>query len=258
MAKRNQTVRIAFAVVAVAFLLTSACFCVFAAEPIDLSQKCSITFTMSYNGTPLTGSVLKIYRIASWAVHDGGYSFEWVSELADAGLDLRDKDSEVFARHVSMLIESRSFPAFSSMVGPSGKTTFSELDSGLYVVYQTEAPKGYEAINAFCVSLPILDEEGVHYNVQAAPKPRPEKTTVPSTVPSSDPDSPTPPDEIITEVSEPYDSDSPPIISMEDKLPQTGQLWWPTWMLGAFGAMLLGLGFLTRYLLRQNEEKTEV
>ena len=56
----------------------------------------------------------------------------------------------------------------------------------------------------------------------------------------------------------PHGPDAPPIISMEDKLPQTGQLWWPTWMLGAFGMMLLGLGIMIRFLMRQSAEESDI
>ena len=142
-----------------------------------------------------------------------------------------------------MLVESRSLPAITEQIGADGTVTFSNLDCGLYVVYQTEAAPGFEPINAFCVSLPMSFGDSFVYDVQASPKPRPEKPTTPA----------------VETTTQPVTTPEPvPGISMDDKLPQTGQLWWPTWMLGAFGFILLGLGILMRYLLRQSTEDADV
>lgn len=286
MTKRNRIGKVCLAAVVVLFVLMSTFTCTFAAVP-DFDRKCSITFTMAYNGEPISGGSLKMYRIASYAFMDNSYGYKWVPELEDCGLSFTRAGTEEFARRIFMLVETRSLPAMQKLIGKDGTVTFGNLDTGLYVVYQTEPPHGYEPINPFCVSLPMPLGDGGEdylYDVQASPKPRPEKPdptkptddTPPTggtpTTPSTNPTNPTNPDtpptnppehttlpgETTTYTTSVYEPESPPIISMEDKLPQTGQLWWPTWMLGAFGLILLGLGILMRFLLRQSAEDAEV
>ena len=110
MTKHNRICSICLAAVVVFLLLASSCMCAFAAVP-DFDRKCSITFTMAYNGSPISGGSLKMYRIAKWELMDNSYGFEWVPELADAGLPLSQAGTEDFARRVFMLVESRSLPA---------------------------------------------------------------------------------------------------------------------------------------------------
>ncbi len=282
MTKRNRIGKLCLAAVVALLVLMSTVMCAFAAAP-DFDRKCSITFTMAYNGEPISGGSLKMFRIAGYAYMDYSFGYVWVPELADAGLSFTDAGTEEFARRVFMLVESRSLPAVQKLIGKDGTVMFGNLDTGLYVVYQTEPAKGFEPINAFCVSMPLPygDDGDYVYDIQASPKPRPLKpdpTTPtddtpptggsPTTVPTSptNPDTPstnppehtTFPSDTTKSTTAVYEPDSPPIISMEDKLPQTGQLWWPTWMLGLFGLLLLGLGVLMRFLLRQSAEDSEV
>ena len=239
---KNRIENLCIAAAVTIFLVMSSCFCTFAAVP-DLQRKCSVTFSMVYNGEPVKGGNLKMYRIATWTVRNGAYDFKWTYELADAGLNLADKDSEVFARHVSMLIESRSLPAIERRIDKDGKASFSDLDCGLYVVYQTEAAQGFETINAFCMALPLLSDGNLLYDVQASPKPRPEKNSG-----VTEPDKT---NTLYTTTTVPHDNQE------QERLPQTGQLWWPAWMLGAVGVILFGIGIVLRIQSRETAEEQE-
>lgn len=284
MTRHNRIGKLCLAAAVTILLLVNMFACVFAVESPDFDRKCSITFTMAYDGKPLSGGSLKLYRIAYFVRMDYSYGYEWVPELADCGLSFSQAGTEEFARRIFMLVESRSLPAVQKLIGKDGTVTFGNLEAGLYVVYQTEPANGFEPINAFCVSLPMpYGNDGDYlYDIQASPKPRPIKPdptaptestpptggfpTTPSTEPTDPHTPPTNPPEYTTLPSDMttstttntttmHEPDSPPIISMEDKLPQTGQLWWPTWMLGIFGVLLLGLGVLMRLLLRQSAEE---
>lgn len=248
--RQNRIGKLCIAVAVTIFLVMSTCLCAFAAVP-DLTRKCSVTFNMAQNGTPIPGGSLKMYRIAAWTSKGGVYTFEWTKELADSGLDLNDYGSEVFARRIFMLVESRSLPAVSSEIGDDGVVTFSNLDSGLYVVYQTEPAKDYQPINAFCVSLPMSLGDTFVYDLQASPKPRPEK-----------------PDESYPDVTTPEEPTTNPYTQQtttpafdpgksDDRLPQTGQLWWPAWFIGGVGTVLLGFGLTLCVVSRRDPEDSE-
>lgn len=273
--RQNRIGKLCIAVAVTILLVMSSCLCAFAAVP-DLTRKCSVTFNMAQNGTPIPGGSLKMYRIAAWTSKGGAYTFEWTKELADSGLDLNDYGSEVFARRIFMLVESRSLPAVSSEIGDDGVVTFSNLDSGLYVVYQTEPAKGYQPINAFCVSLPMSLGDTFVYDLQASPKPRPEKpdesypdvTTPDVTTPGSPaPEEPTTvpgepttnPDEATTNPYTQQQTTTPAFDpgKSDDRLPQTGQLWWPAWFIGGVGTVLLGFGLTLCVVSRRDPEDSE-
>ena len=139
----NRIGKLCIAAAVMLFLVMHSCLCVFALVP-DLQRKCSVTFTMNYNGAPIEGGTLQMYRIATWTVRNGAYDFKWTYELSGAGLNLAEKNSETFARHVSMLVESLSLPAIERPVDANGKAVFDNLECGLYVVYQTQPPKQAE------------------------------------------------------------------------------------------------------------------
>ena len=291
---KNRIGKLCLAAAVAILLVLHCCVCAFALVP-DLQRKCSVTFTLNYNNVPVAGGNLKMYRIATWTVRNGAYDFKWVSELADAGLNLADKDSEVFARHVSMLVESLSLPAAEQQIGEDGKAVFSDLDCGLYVVYQTKNAAGYEPINAYCISLPMLVDGELAYDLRAAPKPRPERpshtdpgvttpeetthdvTTPGLTAPSETTPNVTTPDVTTPGVTTPGVTTPgltlpesttapsttnvaefiPPKNQEPERLPETGQLWWPAWLLGAVGLILFGLGLTLRILYRDNAEESE-
>lgn len=281
MAKHNRIAALCLAAAVMLLVLLNSFLPAAAAVTPDLQRKCSVLFTFTYREMPLVGGNLKMYRIADWTERNGAYDFTWVPELADAGLNLVDKDSEVFARHVSLLIESRSLPAIERAVNENGQAAFKNLDCGLYVVYQTQAPKGYEPINAYCISLPILLDGELAYDLRAAPKPRPEEITTKTqdeTKPDESTTGVTTPDVTkpgesttkesttkeyttsvrTTDVTDPTQTTTTaPSDKQNEILPSTGQLWWPAWLTGAVGAILFGFGFVLRVMYRESAEESE-
>lgn len=92
-------------------------------------------------------------------------------------------------------------------VGSDGYVEFSDLSPGQYLLVQLEAANGFLPMKPFCVSLPMWLEETLTYQIDAAPKLEP--------VPG-------------------------------EKLPQTGLLIWPAWVLLGTGALLVGIGAFAR------------
>mgnify|MGYP001120716428 FL=1 len=109
-------------------------------------------------------------------------------------------------------------PAFAK-ISEQGIVSFDALPLGLYLVVQTENSKGYEAINSFLVSLPMADESGWLYTVDATPKvgaptqevtpPEPETPSKPSEPDKpSEPEKPSEPDKP-TQPGTPDEPDNP-------------------------------------------------
>lgn len=142
---------------------------------------------------------------------------------------------------------------------------------GLYLVVQTENSKGYEAINSFLVSLPMADESGWLYTVDATPKvgaptqevtpPEPEKPSEPDkpTQPGTpdepdNPDMPVDPNDPNRPVSPgtpdnpvaPGNPDNPMAPGRPDgnALPQSGQLNWPIPFMACSGVLLFAVGWV--------------
>ena len=152
-------------------------------------------------------------------------------------------------------------------VTEKGYADFAKLPQGLYLVVQTKASHGYEAIKPFLVSIPLPDGNGWIYDVDATPKVGatiPETPDTPDTPEQPDnPDTPVSPDSPDTPVSpgtpdnpvspekpdnpvSPGKPDNPVSPATPDKpvLPQIGQLNWPVPVLACCGVLLFAVGWV--------------
>ena len=246
MRKFNRIAKLCLAAAITVLLIAVMCLNAFAAAP-DLQRKGSITFTMAYNSIPVPGGTLSLYRIATVMELAGDLHYNWVPELEDSGLLLSKRNTEVFADRISMLIDSRSLPSVTRTISGHGKVTFSDLPCGLYVIYQRTPAAGFEPINAFCISIPMLEDNEFVYDISGSPKPRPETTTTEITVTRVTVT--TPGSESTTSPEEPTTASH----EEDERLPQTGQLWWPAWLTGAIGLMMFGVGLSLRITTRQED-----
>lgn len=187
----------------------------------DPQRTGSLTFWMSFNGQPLEGGSLTLYRVGALSVTNGNAGFLPVKELED-GPDLTELNDPGLALELAALAQSRNLPGIREEI-LMGWVTFSPLEPGLYVVTQThaQATEGFDAIQPFLISLPRWENGSYVYDLTAAPKVPlvPEETPPPPTEPTTPP------------------PDDPPDI------PQTGQLNWPVPVLAVSGMTLFVLGW---------------
>lgn len=97
-------------------------------------------------------------------------------------------------------------PGTTRQVGTDGRIVYEDLEPGQYLLVQKAAAEGYLSMKPFCVSLPMSVGGELIYHIDASPK----LELVPS-----------------------------------EKLPQTGLLVWPAWVLLGAGAMLIGIGIFS-------------
>ena len=211
----------------IAVFLTALAATLFLTVPIsaqelpDPQRHGSLTLWMAFDGQPLNGGSLTLYRVGALSVTNGNAGFLPVKELED-GPDLTELNDPGLALELAALAQSRNLPGIREEI-LMGWVTFSPLEPGLYVVTQkhAQATEGFDAIQPFLITLPRWENGSYVYDLTAAPK-----------VPLVPEETPPPPSEPTTPPP-----DDPPDI------PQTGQLNWPVPVLAVSGMTLFVLGW---------------
>lgn len=184
--------------------------------PQDRSD-CSITVSVVYGSTQVTGGTLTAIRVGYVAEDDGNYYFcrEYDNEpLSDIGSASAPKELlDFYTAHK----KEYSFQEKTANV-TNGKAEILNLPTGLYLVVQNTPASGYSKLSPFLVSLPYMDDQGTYqYQINVAAKSELER--VPETT------LPTP-------------------VNPSPWLPQTGQLNWPVPVMVCFGMALFVLGWI--------------
>ena len=167
-----------------------------------------ITITMRYDGKPISGGELMLYRVGKVAQEDGNYFFvktgsftQWDGEFGDL------ENTKAVAQELESFVKKRGIIGTSAQV-IAGKAVFGNnaegLAQGLYLIIQTVPAEGYSALSPFLVSLPYFDGKQYQYDIQVYAK------------------------------------------NEQGKLPQTGQLWWPVPVLTCVGLICVGCGLIRR------------
>lgn len=198
-----------------------------AAAPFDPSRtgslKIRILETRTREGVP--GGRVEIYQIAEVGTNSQGYAYVLTEAFARSGFDtatigdLTASQNLREARKLEAYADSHRIDSMASAVPDrDGKVLFEDLPLGLYLVVQSEAASRHECIDSFLITVPQKDGENYVYDVNAAPK-----TGTADTIPTTAPTRP-----------------------HHGGLPQTGQLWWPVYLLAAVGAALFLFGLYRR------------
>lgn len=200
-----------------AALLLALCFAVCSAVPalatsasISLERKGSVKITLydSQNDTPLRGGEITLYKVADVVRTNGNLSFAYTGDFKGCSVDLGDlTDSSLPAKLEKYLPAAAKGTTRS--VSETGEVTFKNLSLGLYLVVQTEASKGYEAVNSFVVSLPYKEGSSWVYDVDASPKVGAYIPTVPDE--PDEPDTPPTPPVPVVPVTPPDTPEEPEV-----------------------------------------------
>lgn len=198
----------------------------------DESKKGSITVNFEYDNKAVTGGRLALYRIAEVRETDGNYGFENLPEFDDFHKDMSDLTSAELARCLADFADSHNIRSADTRDNRTGSVTFPELSHGLYLVVQDKAAPGYETVQPFLVTVPMLEDGRYVYDVNAYGKTalKKAKTTSSGTASSGTAPAGTVPAGTI------------PV----GGLPQTGQLNWPIPVLALAGCVLILIGLACR------------
>ena len=186
--------------------------------PVDVDKTGSISVNMKAGGN------LVLYKVADVAVDDGYKfaltdAFKGVTGAASVTQKINDEkqisDASMAVTLASYATTSKAASVDTKSAAADSTLKFENLPVGLYLVTQTKAAKGYQKMSPFLVSLPGANNA---LDVNATPKMSLKKEPKP-----------------------PKDKTPPP-----SKLPQTGQLWWPVFVLAAAGMLLMFAGLLLK------------
>lgn len=207
---------LALALVCSLSLMTAA----FAQETIDLSKTGSITLTMQDSKKkPVSGGELTLYQVATVVENDGDLSYAYTNGFENCGVELGDLSASTLAADLQKKLSANAEKT-TVTIGTDGVAKFENLPLGLYLVVETKAATGYNAVSSFVVSVPMTENGEYVYDVNATPK--------------------------LSTVTEKPSTPNTPSTPTTPKLPQTGQLDWPIPVLAVAGVLLCALGFRLR------------
>lgn len=197
----------------------------FAHDVPDISKKGSIQITMQQGKTVVSGGNLTLYRVGAVSENDGNYSFVLTGDFKDCGASLDKLQSNELANKLAQYAANKKLTGTTKEIGKDGTASFTDLELGLYLLVQNKAATGYNKVDSFLVTVPMLENGKYIYDVNASPKvevkPNPTTPTTPSTQKPSTPSSST--------------------------LPKTGQLNWPVPILVVSGLVLFSIGWMLRF-----------
>lgn len=187
-------------------------------EMPDLNEKGSLTITMDYDGQPLNSGKLNVYWVGSIVkVEENTYDFRLFEGLERDRLSQEEIYDPLVASQLLTLAKQTNLKTYTAPI-TEGKAVFTDLNTGLYLVWQDDADKsdGLSAIQPFLISVPRWYIDHYAMDVESDPK-----------VPIEKPSEPT------TEPTKP---------TIPDRLPQTGQLNWPIPVMALSGSLLFIVG----------------
>lgn len=153
-----------------------------AAEQLpDLKKPGSITVQMNDGNTPVAREELTLARVAvaiskndgDPAAKDRGYALKCTDQFSDEQ-ELVNKltadNAGDIAKAVYAYAAKNNISGTSAVADESGTVQFSSLSAGLYLIWNSKAPAGYQTIDPFLVTIPVKNENGFIYDVNASPK----------------------------------------------------------------------------------------
>lgn len=191
----------------------------------DYDRLGSISVSMTYKGKAVSGGTLTLVRVADVDSYDGDYFFTYTEDFKDCIYPVTALSSAELPTALAAIVSNKKITGVTKTLDKKGKTTFSDLEIGLYLLIQNKAASGYSKVSPFLVSVPRHANEQYVYDVDASPKVdvEPQPTTA-TTTPSS--------------------------------IPQTGQNNWPVPVLAVVGLLLFSGGWMLAAGGRKKKHET--
>lgn len=212
------------------------------ASTIDSSRVGSISLTMrATDGKTVSGGQLDLYRVAK--VNSSGTGFSYVDAFSSCSTpvtqSLLSNPTSSYTTELVSLSKNAKISS-SRTISADGTATFSNLSTGLYLIVQSKTASGYESTNPFLVTIPLKENGSYTYDVNATPKVGVVEARTPEN--PEEPKQPKQPGNPGTPATSSESSMPDNGERVKARLPQTGQLWWPVWVMGVAGIALVAAG----------------
>ena len=151
-------------------LLLATCAITVSAEEFDLGKtgSISVTLTEQYEKTPIAGAELSVYHIATVGINtDKKLNYIYTEAFAKTGIAIDDPD---LAAKLDAYLSENEAAAIKLCTDAKGTASCKDLPLGLYFVRQTNAVEGFAPCTPFLVTVPVENESGYIYAVNASPK----------------------------------------------------------------------------------------
>ena len=117
----------------------------------DMTRTGTISATMDYDGVPVAGGTVTLYRVGDVVEDNGNYDFALTAECAASEVSLDDLQSAEVAEALLDWALEQGLAGVTVEVGDDGVATFEGVELGLYVLAQSEPAEGYYAIDPFLI-----------------------------------------------------------------------------------------------------------
>lgn len=206
----------------VALVAVAAALATVAVADVDLNRRGAIALEMKDEaGQGVPGGTFALICVGKPEIRQSNLCFTLAEAFEDSGVSLENPFLIATAESLAAYAVQR--PEIQRRVQTTdaqGRVTFEGVECGLYLIVQSAAADGYEAVKAFVVSVPMSVNGEWTYDVTA--KPKAERAP-----------EPTPPP--------------------DDRLPQTGMLKWPVPVLAAAGVAVFAVGWVMAFGRKKHE-----
>lgn len=155
-------------------------------DPLDPGVPCAVSFGLEYNGTPIVGVPITIYKVA--VMNQRGNYFTLDGSFAGTDVDVNAVDTASGNLAVAhTLLDHATANQVTGQVATTSKNgtaQFNDLSDGIYLVAPGLA-RGFDAIAPYLITLPELQSDGSWvYEVTALPKTQLAPLHVPTPTPT--------------------------------------------------------------------------
>lgn len=145
--------------------------CMLVNAKMNWNQKGSLTLSLKDSeGNVVANGQYVLYHVGNVDQTQNSLGFVYVDEFLNNGMSLNDLRAEGLANHLTSFVNEKNIEGMQQDADNHGVVKWNQLDLGLYLVVQSRHVDGYFDIDPFLVSIPLSENNGYIYDVNAFPK----------------------------------------------------------------------------------------
>ena len=141
-------------------------------KELDLSKKgvLSIVLESEEDKSPVSDADVTVYRVADAKVQDSKLVYTCVDKFAGYAKTIDDVKSQETAKELFQYALDHRIQGETRYTDKAGKTQFTDLNAGVYLVSETKGNSSYERFMPFLAVLPYDNKGKWEFNLIAKPK----------------------------------------------------------------------------------------